>query len=319
MKIIWPLFYEGLKMVDINLILDRAIHDDGAESDIAVSMLRKLAKKQTGSFVFVSDNSLSLGPSILVSNLREEKLRLSEMIENQKKEIEHLKKALQVRGAPKKREATFPWEKYPNLEMRAFEMIFLEKRSMADAKNYILDNVPDASDSSRIINQRFVQNKPNAEMMKRIIVKKDGSDITWDELWRIGTIQHSDNWIQRVMFHGSGWDSFNKGGCVPKAWHKLNPNKFINVAGRRKLRKMFDDNSFPPAGEELIMMVLQAGSNGITNEQLKNQGAGMRRLTENVDKSIIFREAGRLYHYSFAYLFPNNPQAQLSFKKFASK
>lgn len=292
------------------VLLRRALDDNGPEGQVAFEMFKKRAKDKPGQLYFLTEDYAN-PLYFVVQELQAENDEL-------KREIQTLRSGYEEAGlAPKKMKVkSFPWEKYPDLEQQAFEMIFFQKRPMVEVRDFVHQHAPEADGNTTFINQKFIQNKPSPIIAPRIIVKRDGGKIDWAELWRIGTVQHSDGWIQRVMRHGGGWDKFQSNGNVPKDWARLDPNQYIPAEGRKKLREMYHSRSFPAAGDELVALVEEKGADGITEAELKSMGIGGRRLVERKKTSEIFCEGERIYHHKVAHLFPDNADAQIAVMKF---
>lgn len=291
------------------VLLRRALDDDGPEGKVAWGMFAKRAKGKPGHIFYMTEDYTN--PLMFVVEQYEQRIAELERINA------HLQSALNAAGvSPKKQKAkSFPWEKYPQVELEAFRMIFERRRPMAEVKDYVRDHAPEAEGNTTFINQRFIQGRPNNIPIE---VKKGSGETSWSELWKIGTLSHADGWIQRVMRYGSGWEKFQQEGHVPKDWSRTDPNKFIDAAGRKNLRDLYHSNGFPAAGDELEGLVREAGADGITTEELKKMGIGGRRFDIR-HRDVIFDEGGRWYHQSFGFQFPDNKKAAVAYSKFMDK
>lgn len=292
------------------LLLRRAIDDFDDQTNeltnegkVAFRKFRKIVKNHRGKIFFLPENFEN--PLMFVVD------EYARQIEELQRSNLFLQRALDEAGvAPKKQKTkSFPWDKYPDLEIDAFRKLFDEKRPMSEVKDYIRDRAPEAEDNSTFLNQRFVQGRPGPNMP---ITVKNGTERTdWKELWKISTRQHAAGWIQRAMRLGNGWHKFQKNGHVPKNWLSLDPNKFIGPADRANLRNLYHSNQLPPAGEELESIIRNAGADGITEEELKQQGISTRRFEIRKQK-IIFKVEDRWYHHTVAHLFVHNPDEQVA-------
>lgn len=290
-------------------LLRRAVDavDDDHEGMIAFSKFKQRVKNTTGTIFFFTEDFSN--PLMFI--VKDQKEQISQL----ETENEQLKKQISLAGsAPKKHKMiSFPWDKYQDIELRAYQMRFIEKCSVSEIMDYIIDHAPEAEGNTTFINQRFVQGRPSPSFC--IEVKQGSETIDWSELWKIGTREHADGWIQRVMRYGNGWEAFNLGGNVPHDWIKLDPNKFINAKGRKTLRELYHSNGFQSAGKELETLVEKAGKDGTTREELKNLGISSRRF-EIEKQSVIFQNEGKYVHYSFAHHYPNNLAAQVAALKY---
>jgi len=290
------------------VLLRRSVEDDGPEGSVAFGIFKKRAKGNPGKIFFLTEDYSN--PLMFVVKEYEQRIAQLETAN------EFLKRSLDAAGiAPKKQKTqSFPWEKYPEIELRAFQMRFHEKRSAAEIKDYILAHCPEAEDNTTFVNQRFIQGRPNPDF--GIEVRQGGEPIDWAELWKIGTLQHADGWIQRVMRYGNGWATFQKEGHVPKDWSNRDPNKFINTKHRKLLRELYHTAGFLPAAKEVEALVEAAGQTGITPDDLNKQGVSTRRVSDLEHQAVIFKHEKRWVHYSFAHLYPSNPNAITAMHKF---
>jgi hypothetical protein len=289
------------------VLLRRAMNDSGNEGDIAWNKFVERANNIPGSIFFLTKEFSN--PLMYVVEEYEQRIKDLES------RNEHLQRQFDEAGIPLKKQkvASFPWEKYPEIEVRAFEMRFKEKKPVATIIDYILQHCPEAEDNTTFVNQRFVHNRPSSSF--NIEVKTGSEPIDWAELWKIGTCERTDRWIQRVIYYGGGLDKFLKDGLVPKEWPKVDPNKIINAKGRKTLRDLFHHGFLSPV-KELESFIEEAGPTGITHKELLQRGADHRRFDELENQSVIFKDNDQWVHYGFGHLFANNPKASLCSMKY---
>ena len=223
-------------------------------------------------------------------------------------------------GPVKSRKAeNFEWETYPDLEQRAFQMLFYEKYSPSDVIDFIVEAVPHAKYNSTFVNQRFIQNEPGKRIKIEVKPEGDSSPTSWAELWKIGCRAHAEGWMKRVLVHGGAWEKINRGGHLPKNWNTLNPNDFINAKGRKHLRFLYHTNGFKKAADELLDIIFEAGPDGISREDAIGKGGSGRRF-DMANSSLIFQNDDGLWvHYSFAHLPQfDSPASKLAALKYAT-
>lgn len=303
-----------------NRLLERIILDDGIENEIACRKFVNAVKGwgSKGSVLFVDDSSYRGNPLLFtLANKNEEISELKQQV----KELEtQVQQYMRSSHSPKKTKTmAFPWDLYPELELRAFEMRFREKASVEDIRCYIEKFAPEAKGNKTFLNQRFIHGSPSASF--NIVVKpaNDGSKTTWEELWKIGTAKHSTEWIRRIMREGGGGQAIFKGKNIDKDWPRINPNDFIDQNGRKKLRRMYHNDEFLPAGKELEAIIMNSGVSGITEDELKKMGVDQRRL-ELKNTSVFFSDKSsgtvRWIHSNFAADYPNNIDAKVALVKY---
>jgi hypothetical protein len=290
------------------VLLQRALDDNGPEGDTAWNMFATRAKGKPGTLYFHTEDYAN--PMMyLVEELEREKAQLILDVERLKATNASLHASLHSAGiAPnKQKKDDFPWDKYPEIEKQAFEMMFDKKMASKRIIEWIGDQCPEAAGNTTFFNQRFVVGRPSPQF--NIVVKKDATPLDWKELWAIGTVKHAKGWIQRVMHYGGATNFLTEQGDIPKDWIHRNPNDYINVAGRKMLRNMYHNGLFEQAEVEMLTFVRKAGSDGITRAELKYRGVDQRRF-EALKKGTMFEVGDRLVHYSFAWHYPDNRAAQ---------
>jgi hypothetical protein len=294
----------------VTALLHRAMNDPGPEGRNAFDMFVTKAKAKGGIVYFLTEEEND-DPLMFVVN--EGRRRIADL----EQEVAILKAALDDVGAAPKKAKKFPWEKYPEIEQRAFEMRFYEKVPVNDIAAYIEDRAPEAIGNSTFLNQRFIQGRPSPSF--GIEVKTGSEPTDWAELWKIGTREHADGWIQRVMRNSKAWEKFHQEGRVPKDWSKYDPNKLIGSREIKTLREMYHSNAILSAGKELESLIETAGREGITKADLKAKGVGGRRFDIEKQGVIFMIDGGKYVHYSFAHWFPDNAAAQIAALKYQAQ